>query len=56
MNDHGIMRGDLTHVHLARSPGSRVGKRSHAAVLLAVAPERLRQAGYRGPGPALSPC
>lgn len=43
----GIMRGDRTHVHLATSPNSRVGKRNNVAVLLTVASERLRQAGYR---------
>jgi putative RNA 2'-phosphotransferase len=42
----GIVRGDLTHVHLAASPSSRVGKRHNVAVLLEVAPALLRQAGH----------
>jgi putative RNA 2'-phosphotransferase len=42
----GIVRGDLTHVHLTASPNSPVGKRSNVVVLLEVAPLLLCQAGH----------
>lgn len=42
----GISRSKRTHVHLAASTGSRVGKRAQVGVLLEVSPERLRDAGY----------
>ena len=42
----GILRGGRTHVHLAKTTGSRVGKRSNVAVLLEVSPSRLRDAGH----------
>lgn len=42
----GISRSKRTHVHLAASTGSRVGKRAQVSVLLEVSPSRLRAAGY----------
>ena len=42
----GISRSKRTHVHLADSTGSRVGKRAQVGVLLEVCPNRLRAAGY----------
>lgn len=42
----GIARSQRTHVHLADSTGSRVGKRAQVAVLLEVCPSRVRTAGY----------
>ena len=40
------MRGERTHVHLAESTGSRVGKRANVALLLEVSPSQLRSAGH----------
>lgn len=48
----GILRGARTHVHLADSTKSRVGKRAQVGVLLEVCPGRLRRAGltvFRSP-------
>ncbi len=42
----GILRGGRTHVHLAETTESRVGKRANVAVLLEVSPSRLRDAGH----------
>ena len=42
----GILRGGRTHVHLAETTQSRVGKRANVAVLLEVSPSRLRDAGH----------
>lgn len=42
----GILRGERSHVHLARRPDSHVGKRTNVDVLLEIACERLRAAGY----------
>jgi len=41
----GILRGGRTHVHLAESTGSRVGKRANVALMLEVDPGRLRDTG-----------
>jgi putative RNA 2'-phosphotransferase len=48
----GIHPGERTHVHLAESEDSKVGKRAQVAVLLAVSPVKLREAGldvFRSP-------
>ncbi len=42
----GITAGSRTHVHLAQSPTSRVGKRAHVDVLLQVSPHRVRASGF----------
>lgn len=42
----GILRGDRSHVHLAETIDSQVGKRANVAVMLEVSPARLRAAGY----------
>ena len=42
----GILRSQRTHVHLAATTGSRVGKRAQVGVLLEVSPARVRAAGY----------
>lgn len=41
----GLLRGDRSHVHLAESRDSSVGKRANVGVLLEIAPARLRAAG-----------
>ncbi len=41
----GILPGTRTHVHLAESPDSRVGKRFNTPVLLKISVERLRAGG-----------
>lgn len=41
--EQGILPGERTHVHLAASPDSRVGKRAGVALLLEVSVARLRQ-------------
>jgi putative RNA 2'-phosphotransferase len=49
---HGLRPGRRTHVHLAATPDSPVGKRTSVDVLLAIDPRRLRAAGitvYRAP-------
>ena len=43
----GIIRGQRTHVHLASTRKSEVGKRMNRAVLLCVSVEKLRAAGQR---------
>ena len=42
----GILRGDRSHVHLASSVESHVGKRHNVSVLVEVSQELLREAGY----------
>ena len=42
----GILRSRRTHVHLAASTASKVGKRSQVGVILEVSPAALRAAGY----------
>ena len=44
--ESGINRGDRTHVHLASSRGSRVGKRFNAPRLLEVSLTSLRSSGH----------
>ena len=41
----GILRGERSHVHLAASRESHVGKRANVGVLLEISPARLRAAG-----------
>lgn len=41
----GILAGQRTHVHLAATPESKVGKRTGVTVLLEVSPSRLRARG-----------
>ena len=41
----GILRGGRSHVHLAETRESQVGKRANVSVLLEVSPARLRAAG-----------
>ena len=41
----GLLRGGRTHVHLAESRDSSVGKRASVGVLLEISPARLRAAG-----------
>jgi putative RNA 2'-phosphotransferase len=41
----GILPGDRTHVHLAETTDSTVGKRAAVDVMLAVAPRKLREHG-----------
>lgn len=48
----GILRGGRSHVHLAETRESQVGKRANVSVLLEVSPARLRAAGqtiYKSP-------
>lgn len=48
----GLIPQSRTHVHLAESTGSRVGKRAGVGVLLEISPARIRAAGpviYRSP-------
>ena len=42
----GILRGERSHVHLASSITSKVGKRHNISVLVEVSQEKLREAGY----------
>lgn len=42
----GIKAGSRTHVHLAESPKSRVGKRAQVDVLLQISPGRVWASGY----------
>ena len=42
----GIICGERSHVHLARSVHSRVGKRSNVSIFIEVSCAYLRQAGY----------
>jgi putative RNA 2'-phosphotransferase len=41
----GLLRGERSHVHLAASRNSSVGKRANVGVLLEISPARLRAAG-----------
>jgi putative RNA 2'-phosphotransferase len=41
----GITSSHRTHVHLAESVDSKVGKRAHVDVLIEIGPEALRRAG-----------
>jgi putative RNA 2'-phosphotransferase len=48
----GLLRGARSHVHLAESRDSSVGKRANVGVLLEISPTRLRAAGqmlFRSP-------
>jgi putative RNA 2'-phosphotransferase len=52
----GLLPGPRTHVHLAPSPDSPIGKRARVEVLLEVSPPRLRAAGltlFRSPNGVL---
>ena len=42
----GILRGERTHVHLASSTASKVGKRHNISVIVEVSQDKLREAGY----------
>lgn len=45
IRENGILRGDRSHVHLASSTQSKVGKRTGAPIVLKVSVERLRGEG-----------
>lgn len=46
IREHGILRGSRSHVHLAASIDSKVGKRTGAPILISISVSKLRAEGY----------